>query len=263
MASSSMISQSINGVSVPVEYPTSVKGPDHITFLLHEPKVEEYFTTIHPDILVKKVTILSEFMFGKRLGFLFMDLDCYDRASGKKLAGVVFLRGDSVACLILIKNKETGKLYFAKVIQPRVPCGKSIAEICAGMVDEKTGKIQIIGVMATEIEEELGIKVQTTGVKRFVPEIQFNYLEKLGVFIPSGGGTRENITTYWYQVEMTTSEIQLLHGKIIANEASNSTELIKVEVDEFTLENIAATNDAKAMCATVQLMVKYPGFVPL
>ena len=250
----------LDGEAIPVEYPTNTKSDEHVLFILNEPKVVEYFTTLSPDIVASKITILSDFMFGKRLGFLLMNIDCIDRASGKKLAGVVFLRGDSVACLILIKNKETGKLYFAKVIQPRVPCGKSITEICAGMMDDKIGKM--LGVMISEVEEELGIRVETTGSKTTDPALQFNYMEKLGQFTPSGGATCENITNFWYMAEMTSSEITALHGKEIANDAGQSTELIRVELQEFNMRNIVATEDAKAMCATLQLMSLYPWFVP-
>jgi len=253
----------INGLLIPVLYPTNSNGREHVTFILQEPKVQAYFATISPDIVIKKITIMSDYMFGKRLGFLFMDLDCYDRASGKKLAGAVFLRGDSVACLVLIKNKKTGGLYFAKVKQPRVPKGKWIYEIPAGMFEKKNGVGKMAGQMAIELREELGIEVESTGIKTDDPSCQFKYMEELGKFDPSPGATVESITTYWYMVEMTTDEIASLHGRIIANEESNSTEIIKVELDVFSLRKIIETEDAKAMCATLQLMNKYPGFVPL
>jgi 8-oxo-dGTP pyrophosphatase MutT (NUDIX family) len=251
---------SINGVYVPVEYANNSK--ETIEQILKEPKVVDYFSNINPDdIVVKKVTILSHFMFGPRVvGFVFMNLDCEDKCSGKKLAGVVFLRGDAVACLILIKEKETGRLYFVQVIQPRVPCGKRIAEICAGMVDAEITKI--MGVMVKEIEEETGIKVESTGVKKFDdPKNQFNYLEKLGEVIPSGGGTQEKITLYWYMVEMSREEIQLLHGS--EHGEANTNEMITVEVHEFTMANILDTKDAKAISASMYLMWLHPEMAPM
>jgi len=249
----------INGLTVPVEYLGQTE--ETIKLILREPKVAAYFLSIKPDIVPQKVSILSHYMFGKSVGFVFMNIISVHKHTGEKLAGVVFLRGGSVACLILIKAKETGKLYFLKVVQLRVPVGKEISEICAGMLDRELGKMS--GVMVKEIEEETGIKVMSFGTKNSDPLKQFNYLEELGMFYPSPGGCDEAISTFWFMVEMTGKEITALHGKNMTHDEDDggSTENIRIEIAPFTLENIIATNDAKAMCATLQLMRK--GLSPL
>jgi 8-oxo-dGTP pyrophosphatase MutT (NUDIX family) len=248
----------INGAAVPVEYPGQTK--ETIELILREPKVANYFSKIHPDIVPNKVTLLSHYMFGRCVGFVFMNVVSIHKHTGEKLAGVVFLRGGSVACLILIKAKETGHLYFLKVMQLRVPVGKEIGEICAGMLDRELGKMS--GVMVKEIEEETGIKVISFGKKNDNPLEQFNYLEELGQFYPSPGGCDEVISNFWFMSEMTGKEITALHGKNMTHDEDNSTENIRVEIEPFTLKNIVATNDAKAMCATLQLIAKYPGIMP-
>ena len=157
----------INGAAVPVEYIGQSK--ETIELILREPKVANYFSKIHPDIVPSKITLLSHYMFGRCVGFVFMNIVSVHKHTGERLAGVVFLRGGSVACLIIIKAKETGSLYFLKVMQLRVPAGKEIGEICAGMLDRELGKMS--GVMVKEIEEETGIKIigpNTMGIANFV-----------------------------------------------------------------------------------------------
>jgi len=89
---------------------------------------------------------------------------------------------------------------------------------------------------------------------------QFNYLEMLGEIIPSGGGTQEKISLYWYMVEMTRDEIQSLHGT--EHGEAMSTEMITVEVTEFTMVNILDTKDAKAISASMYLMWLHPELAP-
>ena len=255
----------INGAEIPVEYPSNTNGPARLEAIMNAPKVKDWFKRVSPELLISKVTITGDTTFGKNVLFVHLNMTCIDRASGKSLAGIVFLRGSAVTCLVLIRDKSTGKLYYAKVKQPRVPVGKWIWELPAGMFElradgeGKMAKTQMI----VELKEELGIEIDTTGVKTDDPTQQFNYMEKLGVFYPSPGGCDEEITTYWFQVEMTTEEIAALHGKSIANDAGHCTEIIQVGIEELTVGNLVALGDAKAMCTLVQLVNKYPGFVPL
>ena len=276
----------INGTEVPVFYPNNTLGQEHLEFILHEPKVAKYFKEITTDIVVRTVTIYKEIMFGKRLGFLFMQLEAIDRRSGKGIPGVVFLRGDAAACLLLLKNKDTRALFMALVKQSRAPAGKKVFEAPAGMLDDNTENPTLT--VAKEITEETGTVVKSTGVKTDDPMDQVHYLESLGVPIQlSPGGTQEQIFNFWYMVEMTTEEIAALHGKRIVNEeelalpsgadasgadasgeaaavtAVKTAEVIEVVVQEFTLNNVLLTGDAKLICATAALMGKYPGFVPL
>jgi len=277
-APASAITVNINGTEVPVWYPNNTLGQEHMQFILHEPKVAKYFKEITTDIVIRTVTIYKEIMFGKRLGFLFMQLEAIDRRSGKSIPGVVFLRGDAAACLLLLKNKDTRALYMALVKQARVPTGKKVFEAPAGMLDDNTENPTLT--VAKEIPEETGTVVKSTGVKTDDPMDQVHYLESLGVPIQlSPGGTQEQIYNFWYMVEMTTEEIAALHGKCIVNEDADESiegetatasgalvktaEVIQVVVQEFTLNNVLATGDAKLICATAALMGKYPGFVPL
>ena len=251
----------INGVTVPVEYPQNSQKQS-IEFILAAPKVAAYFAKINPThIVVSKVVIFHHFMFGPHLGFVFMNVVSTDKATGKALPGVVFLRGDAVACLTLVKNIETSELFMVLLEQSRVPAGCKILEINAGMVDEKLGQERLV--MTKEAQEETGIVIESTGVKTDDPRAQFKFLEKLGKAGMSKGGCDEDITFFWYMVQMTSEEIKAMNGKHIVNEEGETAEIIKLEMKKFTLANALSTGDAKAMCAVAFLMEKYPGFVPL
>lgn len=259
LTSSTMI---INGVTVPVEYPQNSQKQT-IEFILAAPKVADYFAKINPEhIVVSKVIIFHHFMFGPHVGFVFMNLICTDKATGKPLPGVVFLRGDAVACLTLVQNIETGELSMVLLEQSRVPAGCKIFEINAGMVDDKLGQERLV--MTKEAQEETGIVIESTGVKTDDPRNQFKFLEKLGKAGMSKGGCDESITFFWYMVQMTSEEIRKMNGKHIVNEEEGETaEIIKLVMKKFTLENVLNSGDAKAICAVGFLMGKYPGFVPL
>ena len=241
--------------SIHVSYPSAENDGGLIGKILAEPKVKNYFEKFEWDtIKINSVEFKTHIMFGPNLGFLFMNMDCEHRETGKKLPGVVFLRGDAVASLILIRNQDTNELFHVMVEQCRVPMGKKIREICAGMVDSELTRIS--GAMVKEIKEETGIEVATTGVQTGNPDTQFNYLEKLGSFIPSGGGCDEQITLFWYQVKMSTDEISRLHGAETGAEGEN--EFIKVVIEPLTFSNILASSDSKAICAYAHLIAKYP-----
>jgi ADP-sugar diphosphatase len=181
-------------------------------------------------------------MFGPILGFVLLELKCTHLHTGKPLPGIVFLRGDSVACLILIEEEETGKLFFLVVKQTRVPMGKEVYEICAGMVDRDVTRI--VGAMAKEVQEETGI------------EILVSELVRLGTFRPSQGGTQESIELFLLKKTMTSSQIAEIKGRVISNEH----EFIKVEVLPFTMENVAAVEDSKTSAAVIALLAKSPEY---
>ena len=251
----------INGVEVPVEYPQNSQKQS-IEFILAAPKVKDYFSNINPKhIVVSKVTIFHHFMFGPHVGFVFMNVVSTDKSTGKGLPGVVFLRGDAVACLTLVQNVETKEMLMVLLEQSRVPAGCRRIEINAGMVDEKLGQERLV--MTKEAQEETGIVIESTGVKMDDPWKQFKFLEKLGKTAMSPGGCDENITFFWYMVQMTSEEIKAMNGKHIVNEEGESAEIITLVMKDFTLSNALKTGDSKAMCAVAFLMEKYPGFVPL
>ncbi|ETS84300.1 hypothetical protein PFICI_02325 [Pestalotiopsis fici W106-1] len=114
---------------------------------------------------LRQVTIQSFDLFGgKRVGFLKLQADVRN-ARDESLPGAIFLRGPSVAMLVLLvpDDVEAGSAREAEerrvvlTVQPRIPAGSlGFVELPAGMVDNGT----FAGAAAKEIEEELGLVIE-------------------------------------------------------------------------------------------------------
>ncbi|XP_062147018.1 nudix hydrolase 14, chloroplastic isoform X2 [Alnus glutinosa] len=102
---------------------------------------------------LKRVLIQGVDMFGERIGFLKFKADIFDKETGKKVPGIVFARGPAVA--ILIHLESDGETYAVLTEQVRVPVGRLILELPAGMLDDDKG--DFVGTAAREVEEETGI----------------------------------------------------------------------------------------------------------
>ncbi|NP_001394093.1 Nudix hydrolase 14, chloroplastic isoform 2 [Zea mays] len=102
-----------------------------------------------------RVLIQGVDMFGKRVGFLKFKADIVDEETKTKVPGIVFARGPAVAVLILLESN--GETYAVLTEQVRVPIGKFLLELPAGMLDDEKG--DFVGTAVREVEEETGIKL--------------------------------------------------------------------------------------------------------
>ncbi|XP_052111831.1 nudix hydrolase 14, chloroplastic-like [Arachis duranensis] len=100
-------------------------------------------------LALRQVLIQGVDMFGKRIGFLKFKADIY-----KPVPGIVFARGLAVTVLILLESD--GETYAVLTEQARVPTGRIILELPAGMLDDDKG--DFVGTAVREVEEETGIK---------------------------------------------------------------------------------------------------------
>lgn len=105
-------------------------------------------------------------MFGDKVGFL--NLRVATEKDGFPLPSYVFIRGPSVAILMIVNDK------LLVVEQYRVPIQKNIIEAPAGMLDESG---DFVGTAAVEIYEETSIKIKRED------------LHSLGSYYPSVGGS--------------------------------------------------------------------------
>jgi len=131
--------------------------------------------------ILRDITVQSYDLFGPRLGFLKLT-STVSNSAGEKLPGAVFLRGPSVAMLVLLvpddTPADTAEKYALLTVQPRVAAGSlGFVEIPAGMVDEAG---QFAGAAAKEIKEELGLEIS---------ESELTCLSELAGPGPSTGGT--------------------------------------------------------------------------
>lgn len=102
---------------------------------------------------LNKVLIQGVDYFGKSIGFLKFKAEIIDKETGKKVPGIVFARGPAVAILILLESE--GETYAILTEQVRVPTGRFVLELPAGMLDDDKG--DFLGTAVREVEEETGI----------------------------------------------------------------------------------------------------------
>ncbi|KAJ7944835.1 Nudix hydrolase 14 chloroplastic [Quillaja saponaria] len=188
---------------------------------------------------LRRVLIQGVDMFGERIGFLKFKADIFDKETGKKVPGIVFARGPAVAVLILLDSE--GETYAVLTEQVRVPVGKLILELPAGMLDDDNG--DFVGTAVREVEEETGIQLN---LKDMIDLTAFLDPSTGSRVFPSPGGCDEGISLFLYRGRVGKEIITQLQGKETGLREHG--ELIKVRV--FPYRKLwCTTADAKALMA--------------
>lgn len=201
---------------------------------------------------LKRVIIQSVDMFGQRVGFVKFKAEVTDDATGKMLPGIVFARGGAVGILMLLEcNKET---YAVLTEQARVPIGRVLLELPAGMLDDDTG--DLVGTAAREVEEETGIHIKAADLVNLTSFLDESTGQQM---FPSPGGCDEGITLMLYRSHVKQEVIDSLQGQKTGLRENG--EFIKVHVVPYnTLWR--STADSKALAAiTLYEMAKREGFL--
>ncbi|KAI0475972.1 hypothetical protein GGR56DRAFT_674478 [Xylariaceae sp. FL0804] len=188
---------------------------------------------------LRAVRIQSYDVFGgDRLAFLKLRAEVSNSA-GETLPGSVFLRGPSVAMLVMLlpedepdhgKDVEEEERYVLLTVQPRVPAGSlAFAELPAGMVDEAGA---FAGTAAREIREELGLEIPASRLRclsdeaaavdreeeREVEEEKGEYGEREErlpeAMYPSAGGCDEHIPIYMHERRVPRSQLAEWTGRL-------------------------------------------------
>ncbi|XP_059290204.1 nudix hydrolase 14, chloroplastic [Lycium ferocissimum] len=202
---------------------------------------------------LKQVLIQGVDMFGKRVGFLKFKADVIDKETGQKVPGIVFARGPAVAVLILLDSE--GETYAVLTEQVRVPVGRLLLELPAGMLDDDQG--DFAGTAVREVEEETGIHLN---VHDMVDLTAFLDASTGGRVFPSPGGCDEEISLFLYRGNVSKEKIEQLQGKETG--LRDHGELIKVHVVPYS-KLWRATADAKALTAVALYeMAKRDGLLP-
>ena len=172
---------------------------------------------------LRSIDIQSVDWFGsgdkKRLGFVKLQVEITND-EGAYLPGAVFMRGGSVAMLLvlqpddILENEEMDK-HVLLTVQPRIAAGAlSFSEIPAGMLDDSGS---FAGGAAKEIEEETGLTVKAEELLDMTAlamegEKTEEELQK-GVYT-TPGGCDEFIPIFLYQKRIPRSELQEFQGKL-------------------------------------------------
>jgi ADP-sugar diphosphatase len=195
--------------------------------VIEDPKFKLWIKEQDPAFDVEQIEVQATTWAGTSLKFA--TLSC--QLVGAPFPWTVFLRGGSVAVLVLIKTPS--EVYSLVVHQACFPVGLSdFVSIPAGMLDNDGN---FAGVAAREIKEETGQIIEADNLV----EMGFCYL--------SPGGSDEGLTVYLAQIEMSEEEVERLQ-KQTAGKLEEG-ELIVLEACKFEdLLNVAAT-DSKAHIA--------------
>ena len=175
---------------------------------------------------LKDVTIQAFDLFGGgRVGFMKAQSTIVNSA-GEWLPGAVFLRGPSVAMLVILVPDDAApdasddERYVLMTVQPRIAAGSlAFAELPAGMVDGGS----FSGAAAKEIEEELGMKIPE-GELRCLSEMARREGEAEGdgvggeglplAMYPSAGGCDEFITIYMHEKAVPRVQLAEWTGRL-------------------------------------------------
>ncbi|OAY59916.1 nudix hydrolase 14, chloroplastic [Manihot esculenta] len=202
---------------------------------------------------LKRVLVQGVDMFGQRIGFLKFKADIFCQQTGSKVPGIVFARGPAVAVLILLESE--GETYAVLTEQVRVPIGRLVLELPAGMLDDDKG--DFVGTAVREVEEETGIHLN---LEDMVDLTAFLDSSTGGRVIPSPGGCDEEISVFLYRGCVDKGVITQLQGKETG--LRDHGELIKVRVVPYG--NLwRMTSDAKVLMAiALYEMAKKGGLLP-
>jgi len=187
---------------------------------------------MNPELYVESVTVTDVHWFGSRIGF--MTIKSVTRLMGEHgpaLPGIVFLRGGSVAMLVVLRCE--GRKYVLLVKQPRVAVGRSaLVELPAGMLD---GDGNFAGVAAKEMREEAHIDFKHS---------ELVCMSESNKQYPSPGGCDEFIEYFYASAAVTPAFLRSLDGRATGVEDE------RIRLSYVPYEDLwCATGDAKAAVA--------------
>ncbi|KAF7552434.1 hypothetical protein G7046_g7409 [Stylonectria norvegica] len=208
----------------------------------------------HPDpYALRAITVQSFDLFGgKRLGFVKLNASVSNSA-GETLPAAVFLRGPSVAMLVMLIPEDAApgsdERYVVFTVQPRIAAGSlGFVELPAGMVDD-AGSFK--GAAAQEIKEELGITInenELTCLNDIAALEEEDGSEGLATaMFPSAGGCDEYITIFSMERRIPREQLKEWHGRLTGLRAHGERITLKVVLMKDAWK--VGARDAKCLSA--------------
>jgi 8-oxo-dGTP pyrophosphatase MutT (NUDIX family) len=198
---------------------------------------------------LRSVTVQSVDYFGpEKIGFVKINADVRN-SKGEYLPGIAFLRGGSVAMLMILRPSDSkNERWVVMTEQARIPAGSlRFMEIPAGMMD-KSGTFA--GAAAKEIKEETGLEVKE---KELIDLTQLA-LQEAGVseslqqaMYPSPGGSDEFIAIFLWEKVLDRQEIEDLRDKLTGLRSRGEKITVRL-LDYEDLWKVGA-RDAKTLAA--------------
>ncbi|KAJ2548610.1 hypothetical protein GGH95_006402, partial [Coemansia sp. RSA 1836] len=216
-------------VSVRIECPSSIASEYSLAQIQQFPALAAWLQSLDEqviakpgsDISIKTLSIQSVdgFKSGK-IGFIKFSTDAHCTSSGRRIPGIVFLRGGSTAVLVILRTAEqaTGSSrvppshvdtdYVVLVEQPRVAVPRlALQELPAGMFDDDSGAaVAGVSTAVREVLEETGIQINADDLIRLTADGRALY--------PSPGACDESVELYACEKRVSGEELAALRGRL-------------------------------------------------
>jgi ADP-sugar diphosphatase len=210
--------------------------------------------TFHSDPwILHEVKVHHVAKFGPlKIGFMTVEAIMRRSSDPEKptsLDRVVFLRGGSVAVLMILRPKsDPHERYVILTEQPRLgACGMSFLEIPAGMMDESNN---VTGKAIQEIEEETGFQIQPGELinmtKLALEQAECREIVQPAMY-PSPANLDESISLLLWEKKLDRKEIEALKGRLTGLRARD--ELITLRICGYDVLWREGARDAKTLAA--------------
>ncbi|PSN69910.1 hypothetical protein BS50DRAFT_519392 [Corynespora cassiicola Philippines] len=201
---------------------------------------------------LRSITIQSVDWFGRsKIGFVKLKAVVRNKEAKADLPGIAFLRGGSVAMLMILRPKDSrDERLVVMTEQPRLPAGSlSFVEIPAGMLDDAE---TFSGAAAKEIEEETGFKLPRSELidltELALKQSKITERSLKNAMYPSPGGSDEFIPIFLWEKELDRQEIEDLRGKLTGKRSGDG-EMIRLRVCDYEDLWREGARDAKTLAA--------------
>ncbi|KAL5322588.1 hypothetical protein ACEPPN_010561 [Leptodophora sp. 'Broadleaf-Isolate-01'] len=213
---------------------------------------------------LRSITIQSvDFFKPTVIGFVKLNARV-ENANGKILPGIAFLRGPSVAVLMILQPSDSKtEKWVILTEQPRVAAGSlQFMEVSAGMIDPKSESFA--GTAANVIMEKTGFKFPEQKLKDLTkyaigkeaiwdedtwddPALAGSSDDLESAMYPSPGGTDEYIKIFLWEKELERKELDELKKKLAGTKTAG--ELVTVKIANYEQLWRVAARDSKALAA--------------
>ena len=218
---------------------TNATVSPHLDALIRAPKFIHWVNNCQFRLESLEITDIN--MFGSNVGFYKGKAEAYDEKGGIIHSNIFFNRGGSTAILFIVKTLINGveETLVPVAEQVRLPVGKRLCELPAGMKDGETGQVK--GPIIKEIREEIPIGDLDENDPR---------LFSLGApIIPSGGGSDEAIDLWCMEIDISYEKYLELISDTFGNKQEHEEINIKFLRYEDLLQEAPRLEDAKLLSA--------------
>ncbi|KAJ2785132.1 hypothetical protein H4R18_000720 [Coemansia javaensis] len=209
---------------VRVECPSPIAAATPLERILRFPPLVQWLDALDTqmadrrsaEIAVRRITVQSvdEFRPGA-IGFVKFITDAVHAPDGRRVPGIVFLRGAAVAVLVILRTPASPRARVPSwrdtdcvvlVEQPRVAVPDfALRELPAGMLDGDADGGGFVGTAAREIREETGLEIAAADLVDLTPAH--------GLY-PSPGACDEAVRLFACEKRLAEPDLDALRGRL-------------------------------------------------